>query len=76
MLLESGGRDASRRLAILGHGLSLSELEGVLAAQMVATHSAAMECYRRAMLPDQTFEGCRENLNSHWPSGGLLQTSP
>ena len=25
--------------------------------QMVAAHSAAMECYRRAMIPDQTFEG-------------------
>ena len=26
-------------------------------------YSAAMECYRRAMIPDQTFEGRRENLN-------------
>lgn len=33
------------------------ELEGTLAAQMVATHSAAMECLRRAMIPNQTFEG-------------------
>jgi hypothetical protein len=39
------------------------EIEGMLAAQMVATHSAAMECYRRAMLDNQTFEGRRENLN-------------
>jgi hypothetical protein len=39
------------------------ETEGMLAAQMVATHSAAMECYRRAMLDAQTFEGRRENLN-------------
>jgi hypothetical protein len=39
------------------------EIEGMLAAQMVATHSAAMECYRRGMLSDQTFEGRRENLN-------------
>ena len=31
-------------------------LEGLLAAQMVATHSAAMECLRRAMIPEQTFE--------------------
>jgi hypothetical protein len=35
----------------------------MLAAQMVATHSAAMECYRRAMFPEQTFEGRREALN-------------
>jgi hypothetical protein len=39
------------------------EIEGMLAAQMVATHNAAMECYRRAMLDNQTFEGRRENLN-------------
>jgi hypothetical protein len=38
------------------------ELEGMLAAQMVAAHSAVMECYRRAMLKDQTFETRQENL--------------
>ncbi len=38
------------------------ELEGMMAAQMVAAHNAAMECYRRAMIGDQTFEGRRENL--------------
>jgi hypothetical protein len=32
-------------------------LEGMLAAQMVATHEAALECLRRAMLPQQTFQG-------------------
>ena len=36
----------------------------MLAAQLVATHNAAMECYRRAMLDNQTFEGRRENLGS------------
>src|SRR6201747_1200287 len=35
----------------------------MLAAQMIASHSAAMECYRRAMLGEQSFEGRRENLN-------------
>ena len=39
------------------------ELEGMIAAQLLAAHSAAMECYRRAMLSEQTFEGRRENLN-------------
>ena len=34
----------------------------MLAAQMVAAHSATMECYRRAMLKDQTFEGRHESL--------------
>ena len=39
------------------------ELEGMLAAQLMAAHHAAMECHRRAMLGDQTFEGRKENLN-------------
>jgi hypothetical protein len=38
------------------------ELEGMLAAQLVACHNASMKCYRRAMLPEQTLEGRRENL--------------
>ena len=38
------------------------ELEGMLAGQLIAAHSAAMECYRRAMLTEQTFEGRKENL--------------
>ena len=39
------------------------EIEGMIAAQLVACHNASMECYRRAMIPKQTFEGRRENLN-------------
>ena len=39
------------------------ELEGMIAAQLVACHNASMECYRRAMIGEQTFEGRRENLN-------------
>jgi hypothetical protein len=38
------------------------EPEGMMAAQLVAAHNAAMECYRRAMIGEQTFEGRRENL--------------
>ena len=38
------------------------ELEGMMAAQLIAAHNAAMECYRRAMIAEQTFEGRRENL--------------
>ena len=38
------------------------ELEGMIAAQLLAAHNASMECYRRAMLGEQTFEGRRENL--------------
>ena len=39
------------------------ELEGMLAAQLLACHNASMECYRRAMIGEQTFEGRRENLS-------------
>jgi hypothetical protein len=39
------------------------ELEGMLAAQLIACHSASMECYRRAMHGEQTFEGRKENLS-------------
>jgi hypothetical protein len=39
------------------------ELEGMIAAQLIACHNASMECYRRAMIPDQSFEWWRENLN-------------
>ena len=38
------------------------EIEGMLAAQLVSCHNAAMECYRRAMIGEQTFEGRNQNL--------------
>jgi hypothetical protein len=38
------------------------ECEGMMAAQLIAAHNAAMECYRRAMIPEQTADGRRENL--------------
>jgi hypothetical protein len=39
------------------------ELEAMMAAQLLAAHNATMECYRRAMLPEQTSESRSENLN-------------
>lgn len=36
--------------------------EGKLATQMVATHEQAMECLRRAMIEQQSFEGRDLNL--------------
>ncbi len=39
------------------------EMEGMLAVQMVACHNAAIECYRRAMLDNQSFEGRQMALN-------------
>jgi hypothetical protein len=47
--------------ALIGIGPK-DELEGMIAAQLIAAHNAAMECYRRAMIGEQTFEGRRENL--------------
>lgn len=47
--------------ALVGIGPK-DELEGMMAAQLVAAHNAAMECYRRAMIGEQTYEGRRENL--------------
>jgi hypothetical protein len=41
-----------------------SELEGMLAVQIVATHDAAIECLRRAALSGQTFEGRQANLKN------------
>lgn len=39
------------------------ELEGMLAAQIVAIHSMSMEMARRALLPEQTAEGVSANVN-------------
>ena len=58
-----GGVDPDPRLAEVQQAAALQALrgiaprdpvEGMLAAQMVATHDAAMECFRRAHLPEQT----------------------
>lgn len=49
-------------LAVLKGIKPSDELEGLLAAQMVATHEAAMECLRRAMIAEQTFDGRDQNL--------------
>ena len=35
----------------------------MIAAQLLAAHNATMECYRRAMIAEQSFEGRREALN-------------
>jgi hypothetical protein len=48
--------------ALVGIGPK-DELEGMIAAQLLAAHNAAMECYRRAMIAEQTFEGRSDNLS-------------
>ena len=57
------GRQYSATVAALVGINPQDELEGMMAAQLIAAHNAAMECYRRAMISDQTFEGLRESLN-------------
>jgi hypothetical protein len=65
-LKHSGEEDRRRRMLAAVDGLvgikPQDELEGMMAAQLIASHSAAIECYRRAMLGEQTFEGRKENL--------------
>jgi hypothetical protein len=53
---------AATRAAMMGMK-PRDTLEGMLIGQLIAIHNAAMECCRRAMIPEQTFEGRRENLN-------------
>jgi len=48
--------------AMLGGIKPQNEVEGMLAIQMIATHHCAMECLRRTMVPDQSFEGRDYNL--------------
>jgi hypothetical protein len=62
---DEAGRERQREAAFIGLvGIApQDELEGMIAAQLLAAHNAAMECHRRAMIGEQTFEGRRENLN-------------
>ena len=62
--LDNEARDRQYGAAIAGLiGIGpKDEIEGMIAAQLIAAHNAAMECYRRAMIGEQTFEGRRENL--------------
>jgi hypothetical protein len=59
---EERDRQLSATVAALKGIAPKDELEGMMAAQLIAAHNAAMECYRRAMIAEQTFEGRRENL--------------
>src|SRR3954453_18104472 len=47
------------------------ELEGMLVSQMIAVHSASMETFRRAMLPEQSFEVWQVQVNA---AGKLSRT--
>jgi hypothetical protein len=60
---DGRARQTSAALAAMIGIRPRDELEGMLVGQLVATHNASMECYRRAMIGEQTFEARRENLN-------------
>ena len=60
---EERGRQIEAAITAMQGMKPRDELEGMLIAQLIASHNAVMECHRRAMLPEQTFEGRRENLN-------------
>lgn len=59
---ERGQQCAGTVAALLGIAPA-DVVEGMIAAQMLACHHAAMESYRRAMLGDQSFEGRNMNLS-------------
>lgn len=63
---------AQASLAMLKGIKPQDEFEGMLAAQMVATHNTALECFRRAMLPDQTVQGRDNNLKNAAKLSGLF----
>jgi uncharacterized membrane protein YqiK len=54
---EERSNRASAALAAVKGFAPRDEVEGMMAAQAVALHNAAMECLRRAMIPDQPSEG-------------------
>jgi hypothetical protein len=60
---ETRQRQLSATVAAMVGIAPKDELEGMIAAQLIAAHNAAMECYRRAMLEGQTLEGLRESLS-------------
>jgi hypothetical protein len=44
----------------------------MIAAQLLAAHNATMECYRRAMIPEQTVEGRSEKRKDERPDNNSL----
>ena len=42
------------------------EIEGMIAAQLIAAHNATMECYRRAMIGEQTMSMCTPAGRRWW----------
>lgn len=60
---ERVGKQFKSTAAYLTSFKAKDELEAMMGTQLFAAHNAAMECYRRAMIVDQTFAGRSENLS-------------
>ena len=60
---EMEGRQFNAAVAGLMGIAPKDELEGMMAAQLIAAHNAVMECYRRAGLAGQTPQGRNECLS-------------
>jgi hypothetical protein len=54
---------ANATLALMYDIAPQNALEGMLVAQMVATHKVSMDMLKRSMLEDQTFDGVSANVN-------------
>ena len=57
-------RQKSRRRQRDDRGEADDGVEGMIAAQMVALHNASMECFRRAMIPEQPAQFRTDNLGA------------
>jgi hypothetical protein len=53
---ETRDKKASQAVSMMVGLSPKDEIEGMLCAQMTATHAASMEMLRRAMIPEQPFE--------------------
>jgi hypothetical protein len=56
-------RQRNAVIAVLAMSKPNNELESMMLAQTVSAHHAAMECYRRSMIPEQNALAFRETLN-------------
>ena len=59
---DKWGRQTEAMLAAIVGIEPRDEIAGMLVAQLIASHNAAMECYERAMRRKQNFDGRHENL--------------
>jgi len=61
---KTGGANQAVAMIRTMEGISPRDvIEGMLTAQMLAVYNASMECMRRAMIPEQSFDGRKDNLN-------------